>query len=60
MSSEKLDKSYLIVDIDNHQTKAVLIERADGGYRLMGASEAPTTADPPDLDATIGVESAAL
>jgi uncharacterized protein (TIGR01319 family) len=59
MSSEKLNKSYLIVDIDNHQTKAVLIERANGSYRLMGASEAPTTADPPDLDATIGVESAA-
>ncbi len=59
MNSEKLNKSYLIVDINNHQTKAVLIERAIGGYKLMGSSEAPTTTDPPDLDATIGVERAA-
>ncbi len=56
MGSEK--ESYLIVDINSHQTKAVLIERTGDEYGVQGTSEAPTTVDPPELDVTIGVEKA--
>jgi len=56
MGSE--NKSYLIVDVDNHRTKAVFIEKADGSYSIREASEASTTVDPPDLDVMIGVENA--
>jgi len=58
MGSEARDESYLIVDVDNHKTKAVFIERAEGGNGVKGMSEASTTVDPPDLDVTVGVESA--
>ncbi|MBL7168881.1 glutamate mutase L [Candidatus Bathyarchaeota archaeon] len=56
MGSEK--ESYLIVDINSHQTKAVFIERTGDGYGVEGTSETPTTVDPPELDVTIGVEKA--
>ena len=56
MGSEK--ESYLIVDINSHQTKAAFIERTGDGYGVDGTSETPTTVDPPELDVTIGVEKA--
>lgn len=56
MASE--EKSYLIVDVDSRETKAILIERDEGGFGIKGTAEASTTVDPPDLDVTIGVESA--
>ena len=56
MGSEK--ESYLIVDINNHNTKAAFIERTGDEYRVQGTSETPTTVDPPELDVTIGVEKA--
>ncbi len=58
MSSETMNDSYLIIDVDNYRTKTVLIERSDGEYGLSGTSEAPTTVDPPELDVAIGVENA--
>ncbi len=58
INSKARDESYLIVDVDNHLTKAVLIEKTDAGYDLMGVGDAPSTMDPPDLDVTVGVESA--
>jgi uncharacterized protein (TIGR01319 family) len=57
MGSE--EEAYLIVNVDSQQTKAVLIERAEGGYGVTGTEVAPTTVDPPDLDVTIGVGDAA-
>ena len=51
-------ESYLIVDINSHQTKAALIERTGDEYGVQGASETPTTVDPPELDVTLGVEKA--
>jgi len=53
------NEPYLIVDIDDSLTKAVLIDRIGGDYKIMGISEAPTTVDPPTLDVTVGVEKAA-
>ena len=51
-------ESYLIVDINSHQTKAALIERTGDEYGVQGASETPTTVDPPELDVTLDVEKA--
>ncbi len=56
MGSEK--ESYLIVDINSHQTKAAFIERTIDEYGVQGTSETTTTVDPPELDVTIGVEKA--
>ena len=56
MGSEK--QAYLIVDINSHQTKAAFIERTGDEYGVQGTSETPTTVDPPELDVTIGVETA--
>jgi len=56
MDSE--DESYLIVDIDSRNTKAVLVERAEGGYRLGGVSETMTTMEAPVLDVAVGVKTA--
>ncbi len=56
MGSEK--ESYLIVDINSHQTKAAFIERTGDEYGVQGTSETTTTVDPPELDVTIGVEKA--
>jgi len=56
MSSESIKESYLIIDINNSQTKAVLIEGTGGAYSVKGIDEAPTTVDTPTLDVTIGVK----
>jgi len=56
MGSEK--ESYLIVDINSHQTKAAFLERTGDEYGVQGTSETPTTVDPPELDVTLGVEKA--
>lgn len=53
------EESWLIVNIDNALTKAVLIERTDGGFGVRGSGEAPTTVGPPELDVTVGVRRAA-
>ena len=59
MDPKGRNEPYLIVDIDDSLTKAVLIDRIGGDYKIMGISEAPTTVDPPTLDVTVGVEKAA-
>jgi len=51
-------ESYLIVDIDSRTTKAILVERAAGGYRLAGISETETTMEAPVLDVATGVKTA--
>ncbi|MCX6655016.1 MAG: glutamate mutase L, partial [Candidatus Bathyarchaeota archaeon] len=47
--------AFLIVDIGDAETKAVLVRRENGVYRLVGTSEAETTLDAPELDVTIGI-----
>jgi len=42
-------------DCGSTTTKAVLIERTDGEYRLRGRGEAPTTVEAPFDDVTVGV-----
>jgi len=59
VDSKTKNESYLIIDIDDSLTKAVLIDRTGGDYEITGISQAPTTVDPPTLDVTVGVEKAA-
>jgi len=42
-------------DCGSTTTKAILIERRDGRYRLAGRGEAPTTVEAPFDDVTVGV-----
>jgi uncharacterized protein (TIGR01319 family) len=42
-------------DCGSTTTKAILIERVDGAYRLAGRGEAPTTVEAPFDDVTVGV-----
>jgi uncharacterized protein (TIGR01319 family) len=42
-------------DCGSTTTKAILIERLDGEYRLRGRGEAPTTVERPFDDVTVGV-----
>jgi uncharacterized protein (TIGR01319 family) len=47
--------SFLITDCGSTTTKAILILKKDGGYRLIGRGEAPTTVEAPFDDVTVGV-----
>ncbi len=42
-------------DCGSTTTKAILVERVDGEYRLRGRGEAPTTVEAPFDDVTVGV-----
>jgi len=59
MGSDLKSESYLILDIEDSLTRAVLVDKTDRGYVIRGASQASTTVDPPNLDVTIGVGKAA-
>ncbi len=48
-------RSILATDCGSTTTKAILIERRDGEYRLVTRGEAPTTVEAPFDDVTIGV-----
>ncbi len=50
--------SYLICDCGSTATKAVLIGRAGGRWRLLGRAQAPTTVEEPWADVTRGVRDA--
>ena len=56
--SEWRASSFLIVDVNDILTKAILIESRDGRYIVRGMGEAATTVEPPILDVTIGVKNA--
>ena len=58
VGSEFREESYLILDIDDALTKAVLIDRSGGPCGIRGTSQVATTIDPPSLDVTVGVEKA--
>jgi len=47
--------SILAIDCGSTTTKAILIERGEGGYRLAARGEAPTTVEAPFEDVTRGV-----
>jgi uncharacterized protein (TIGR01319 family) len=47
--------SILAIDCGSTTTKAILIERGAGGYRLTARGEAPTTVEAPFEDVTRGV-----
>jgi len=51
-------RRIVATDCGSTTTKAILIERADGGYRLLGRGEAPTTVEAPFDDVTVGVRNA--
>ena len=48
-------RSVLATDCGSTTTKAILIERCDGEYRLVTRGEAPTTVEAPVEDVTQGV-----
>jgi hypothetical protein len=50
--------SILAVDIGSVHTRAVLIEKIDGQFRLLARAQALTTAEPPYLDVGIGLNRA--
>jgi uncharacterized protein (TIGR01319 family) len=50
--------AYAIIDCGSTTTKAVLVARRDGVYRLAGRAEAPTTVEAPVADVMVGVRSA--
>lgn len=55
---DKNREAFLIVDI-GETTKAILVQRENGVYRLAGMGESSTTLDVPELDVTAGIRRAA-
>ena len=55
----KLEK-ILATDCGSTTTKAILIEKIDGSYRLTHRGEAPTTVEAPYEDVTRGVLNAVM
>lgn len=53
-------KSILATDCGSTTTKAILIEKQDGEYRLVVRGEAPTTVEAPFEDVTKGVLNAVM
>ena len=53
-------KSILATDCGSTTTKAILIQRIDGEYRLTHRGEAPTTVEAPFEDVTKGVLNAVM
>jgi len=51
--------TLLVTDIGSTTTKALLFEGDDGGYKLLGAADAPTTVEAPTEDVCVGVIEAA-
>ena len=50
--------TILATDCGSTTTKAILIEKRDGEYRLTTRGEAPTTVEAPFDDVTVGVSNA--
>ncbi|MFP4200027.1 MAG: glutamate mutase L [Bacillota bacterium] len=51
-------ESIIATDCGSTTTKAILIEKTDGEYRLIVRGEAPTTVEAPFEDVTMGVRNA--
>lgn len=52
------DAAYVVVDCGSTTTKAVLIARREGRFRLVGRAESPTTVEAPTEDVMVGVQNA--
>ena len=50
--------AYVVIDCGSTTTKAVLLARREGRYRLIGRAEAPTTVEAPVEDVMVGVREA--
>lgn len=48
------DRSALVVDVDFHTARAVLLARVDDQYRFVSATTVPSTAMPPIDDVSVG------
>jgi len=51
-------QSIMATDCGSTTTKAILIEKVNGEYRLIVRGEAPTTVEAPFEDVTMGVRNA--
>ena len=60
MAEKREIKSILATDCGSTTTKAILIEKKDGEYRLIVRGEAPTTVEAPFEDVTKGVLNAVM
>ncbi|MDP6457411.1 MAG: glutamate mutase L [Candidatus Marinimicrobia bacterium] len=60
MGGDRELKSILATDCGSTTTKAILIEKRDGEYRLIVRGEAPTTVEAPFEDVTRGVLNAVM
>jgi uncharacterized protein (TIGR01319 family) len=54
LKATRPEESVMVVDCGASTTKAVLLDVVDGQYRLIAYSEAPSTADAPWEDISIG------
>lgn len=48
----------LAIDCGSTTTKAILVAKRDGGYRLVDRADAPTTVEAPFEDVTVGIRAA--
>lgn len=55
MGDKKEMKTIIATDCGSTTTKAILVEKVDGEYRLISRGEAPTTVEAPFEDVTKGV-----
>ena len=55
MSNGQLRESVLIADCGSATTRVVLLDVAQGQYRFIANGQAPTTAEPPWMDVTVGL-----
>ena len=58
MAEERGIGSILLADCGTVMTKAALLDRVAGQYRLVGQAENPTTLEFPWLDVTVGIQHA--
>lgn len=49
------EEAFLIVDVGSTTTKAILIEKRGGSYRMTERGEAPTSVEQPHEDVMVGV-----
>ena len=59
MAKEQQISSILLADCGTVMTKAVLLDQVRGQYRFIAQGEAPTTAEHPWYDVTVGIRHAA-
>jgi len=56
--SQDEKRSYVLVDIGNQVTRALVVQKENGAYKIVARGSAGTTVEQPHLDASIGVKNA--